>query len=178
MSEAADRIEAAMQDSQAPASGWDMPGLRRMTGLTVGAFAAGVADLRARGRMHAFALELVEAKAAAPEPEPVASVAAEVAIEAREAAARKAAARMIGGKQYLPPQRREAAAESAPVTGMGSVLQERALTDAPALAASIMKDRWGPVWDRVCSHARATNQRPIAAMISLLDSGLQRESHA
>ncbi|MEZ7273886.1 hypothetical protein NYF14_10495 [Sphingobium sp. 10 DY56-G10] len=166
MSEAADRIEAAMQDSQAPASGWDMPGLRRMTGLTVGAFAAGVADLRARGRMHAFALELVQAKAAAPEAEPAPpSVAVQVAEEAQASVARRTVARTCGHGQYLAPT-------------PGALLQEKALNDAPALAASIMKDRWGPVWDRVCSHARATNQRPIAAMISLLDSGLQRESHA
>jgi hypothetical protein len=165
MSEAADRIEAAMQDSQAPASGWDMPGLRRMTGLTVGAFAAGVADLRARGRMHAFALELVETNVVAADPEPVASVAAEVAEEAKALVARRTVARTCGQGQYLAPT-------------PGALLQEKALNDAPALAASIMKDRWGPVWERVCSHARATNQRPIAAMISLLDSGLQRESHA
>ena len=164
MSEAADKIEAAMTANQAPVGGWDMPGLRRMTGLSVGAFAAGVATLRARGRMQAFDLVLVEPTEGAAAPEQP-TLAQQVAAEAAEATMRKAHARSFGKGHVMAPS-------------PGALLQERALTDAPALAASIMKDRWAPLWERVCAHARATHQRPIPAMLALLDSGLEKEARA
>jgi hypothetical protein len=162
MSEAAEKIVAAMTSNQAPPSGWTMPDLRKFTGLSVGNFAAGVAHLRREGRMAVFDLALVPA---ADDAAPVPSVADEVAAEAQERVASRAAARRTGPSS---PAR----------VSIGADLQERALNDAPAFAASILKDRWGPVWDRVCRHAYATNQRPIPAMIALLNRGLEREAQA
>lgn len=165
MMQAKDKIIDAMERNQAPVDGWSMPTLRRLTGLSVGAFAAGVAQLRREGRMHAFDLSLTPSPSPEPEPEAAPTIAEEVAAEALERGANRAAARRTG--------------PSSPASvSIGAVLQERALNDAPAFAASILKDRWAPVWDRICRHAQATNQRPIPAMIALLDRGLEKEARA
>lgn len=162
MSEAADKIVLEMQRNRAPAHGWDMPGLRRLTGLSVGAFAAAVAQLRREGRMAVFELALVGDAAAEPVA-PAKSLAETVAAEARAAVDNRAAARATGHSMTVE-------------VSIGAQMQERALTDAPAHAAAILKDRWGPTWEKLCRHAQATNQRPIPAMIALLQRGLEQEA--
>lgn len=165
MTEATDSIIHILESHEAPEGGWDMPALRRLTGLSIAAFAAAVSRLRSQGRMLAFELALAPGEGqAVAVPAAVPTLAEQVASEAREAGDNRKASRAIGGLSASKVH-----------VSAGAILQERALTDAPALAASIMKDRWGPVWDRVCRHAHATNQRPIAAMISLLDKGLKAE---
>lgn len=163
MSEAAEKIVLEMQRSSAPDGGWTMPDLRRLTGLSVGNFAAAVAQLRREGRMAAFELALVRDDDAVTVPTLVQQVAAEV----EESTARREAARTYCHSGYV------GAAPSA-----GAQLQEKALDGAPQLAASILRDRWGPTWNRLCRHARATGQKPVTAMIALLDKGLDAETAA
>ncbi|AYO78334.1 hypothetical protein [Sphingobium yanoikuyae] len=160
MSDAGDSIIHILSTCEAPVGGWDMPSLRRLTGLSVGAFAGAVSALRSQGKMLAFDLALTPSAPIEPVPMSAPTLAEQIAAEAQDTGARRKVAASTG----------RAAAIDAP--SPGALLQERALNDAPALAASIMKDRWGPVWNRVCRHAQATNQRPIAAMIALLDRGL------
>jgi hypothetical protein len=147
MSEATDRLLLELQRNAAPPGGWTMPVLRRLTGLTVGPFAAAVAALRADGKLHPFDLALASASAheqAEPVVEPVA--------------------------------KDKPAAPSAQDVALGALLQERALDGAPLLAAGIIRDRWAPTWERVCDHARATGQRPVMAMIALLDGALEKDA--
>lgn len=162
MSDAAHTILTTMSDHQAPVSGWDMPTLRRLTGLSIGNFAAGVSKLRAQGKMLAFELALTPAADVAPA---APSIKEQVDAEARGRCARRSAARMVGLNNALPPS-------------IGAELQEKALTDAPTLAMGIVRDRWATTWDAVCKHARATNQRPVVAMIDLLNRSLQQGASA
>jgi hypothetical protein len=161
MSDACETLVRVMLDHAAPEDGWTMPHLRKMADLSVGNFAAAIQQLRAQGKMHPFNLALSPSLWPATPKAEAPTLAEQVAAEARETGERRHVAATTG----------RAHAIDAP--SPGALLQERALNDAPALAASIMKDRWGPVWNRVCRHAQATNQRPIAAMIALLDRGLQ-----
>ncbi|KEZ00623.1 hypothetical protein AI27_17960 [Sphingomonas sp. BHC-A] len=147
MSEATDKLILEMQRNEAPVGGWTMPDLRRLTGLTVGAFAAAVQQLRQEGKIHQFDLALVPALRPAPVPAAV--------VEAVEA-------------EPVPTNLFR------DVT-LGTQLQEKALDGAPALAASIIRDRWAPTWERICQHARATGQRPVVAMIALLDGALDKD---
>ncbi|MDH2129876.1 hypothetical protein N5J77_01975 [Sphingobium yanoikuyae] len=160
MSDACETLVRVMLDHEAPEAGWTMPHLRKMADLSVGNFAAAIQQLRAQGKMHPFNLALSPSMwPAAPKVE-APTLAEQVAAEAKETGARRHVAASTGRAHGIE------------MPSPGALLQERALTDAPALAASIMKDRWGPLWDRVCRHARETNQRPIPAMIALLDRGL------
>ena len=161
MSEAAEKIVLEMQRCAAPDGGWTMPDLRRLTGLSIGNFAAAVAQLRREGRMAAFELALVSPDGAAVVPTLVQQVAAEV----QQSTARRDAARTYSHSGYVGP---------APT--VGAQLQEKALDGAPQMAASIVRDRWGPTWTRLCRHARATGQKPVTAMIALLDKGLDAET--
>lgn len=164
MSEAADSIIHILKTHQAPVGGWDMPGLRRQTGLSIGGFAAALAHLRATGVVSAFDLALASVPAVEPERVAVVPLVQQVAAEVRQIGERRQQARAIGGTS------------AAHVTlSPGAQFQEIALDGAPALAAAILRDRWGPTWSRVCRHAQATNQRPIAAMIALLDGALTGE---
>jgi hypothetical protein len=147
VSEATDKLILEMQRNEAPVGGWTMPDLRRLTGLTVGAFAAAVQQLRKEGKIHQFDLALVPAMRPAPAPVP--------AVEAIE-------------PDPVPTNLFRDVA-------LGTQLQEKALEGAPSLAASIIRDRWGPTWERLCRHARATGQRPVVAMIALLDGALDKD---
>ena len=147
MSEATDKLILEMQRCEAPAGGWTMPDLRRLTGLSVGAFAAAVQQLRQEGKLHQFDLALVPSMRPAPAPAP--------AVEAPE-------------PDPVPTNLFHD-------VSLGAQLQEKALEGAPSLAASIIRDRWAPTWERVCQHARATGQRPVMAMISLLDGALDKD---
>jgi hypothetical protein len=170
MSDAADSIIRVMTEHEAPEGGWDMPGLRKLTGLSIGNFAAAVARLRAQGKIGAFSLSLVQTGTDAAQdapaeiaPVPV-SLAAQVKAEAIDAGKTRQSARVIGlnGGAGMP-------------VSVGAQLQEKALDGAPMLAAGIVRDRWEPVWKRVCRHAQRTNQKPVAAMIALLAQALDAE---
>ncbi|MBA4092273.1 MAG: hypothetical protein C0494_17010 [Sphingobium sp.] len=167
MSEATDKIVQAMQSSPTPEGGWTMPALRHMTQLSVGNFAAAVMQMRRDGQMHHYELSLTRATwpvDAVPEAAPAPTLAQKVAAEVEEAATRRDAARTYSHSGYVGP-----------TPSIGAQLQEKALDGAPQLAASILRDRWAPTWDRLCRHARATGQKPVTAMIALLDKGLDAD---
>lgn len=166
MTEATDKIVQAMQSSPAPEGGWTMPALRHMTQLSVGNFAGAVMQMRRDGQMHPYELSLTRAMwpvDAVPETVPAPTIAESVAAEALAAGSNRHAARTTGHSGYVAPS-------------IGAQLQEKALDGAPLLAAGILRDRWGPTWDRVCRHARATGQKPVTAMIALLDKGLDADA--
>jgi hypothetical protein len=147
VSEAADRIILELQRCKTPVGGWTMPDLRRLTGLKVGAFAAAVQQLRQEGKIHQFDLALVPSMRPSPAPAPV--------VEPVEA-------------DPVPTNLFQD-------VSLGTQLQEKALEGAPSLATGIIRDRWAPTWERVCQHARATGQRPVMAMIALLDGALDKD---
>ncbi|WP_289144980.1 hypothetical protein [uncultured Sphingobium sp.] len=170
MTEATDAIVHAMQTSPAPEGGWTMPTLRHMVHLSVGSFAAAVMQLRREGKMHPYELSLSRAMwpvDAVPDEAPAPTLAQEVAAEVEQTMARRDAARTYSHSGYVG---------SAP--SAGAQVQEKALDGAPQLAASILRDRWGPTWKRLCRHAQETGQKPVTAMIALLDKGLDAETAA
>jgi hypothetical protein len=164
MDEAMAAIVAALRDQPAPVGGWSMPDLRRVAGVSVGSFAAAIMQLRRDGKVHPYDLALarsmwpVEAVA-----EPVPDLAEAVAAEAMAAGVKRQAARSIGVRRPI----------DAP--SIGAQLQEKALDGAPLLAAGIVRDRWSATWDRLCRHAERSGQRPVVAMIALLDGALDGE---
>ncbi|MGE6693331.1 hypothetical protein ACQKE8_12910 [Sphingobium limneticum] len=119
------------------------------------------AQLRREGRMAAFELALVSTDGAVGVP----TLAQQVAAEVQQSTARRDAARTYSHSGYVGP-----------VPTVGAQLQEKALDGSPQMAASIVRDRWGPTWTRLCQHARATGQKPVTAMIALLDKGLDAET--
>lgn len=165
MNDAADVVVKAMQAHEAPATGWSMPDLRQVTGLTVGAFAAALIQLRREGRLHPFELALTRAAwpvAAVVEPVAAPTLVEAVAAEVRAEGANRKAARTCGlGPVVDRPS-------------IGAQLQEKALHDAPLLAMGLVRDRWAPTWERLCRHAQATGQKPVIAMIALLDQALDQ----
>ena len=167
MDEAMAAIVAALRDQPAPVGGWSMPDLRRVAGISVGSFAAAVVQLRREGKMHPYDLALARSMwpVDAP-PEPVPDLAEQVAAEAVAAGANRQAARVTGLSRPIGKP------------SIGSQLQEKALDGAPLLAAGIVRDRWATTWDRLCRHAERSGQRPVVAMIALLDSALDGGSAA
>lgn len=171
MTDAADAIVAALRAHQPPIGGWTPPDLRRLTGLSVGNFAAGVMQLRRDGKLHPYDLALsrrmepargeTETGARAAEETEASTLGEQVAAEARAAGDNRQAARAIGATSADRVQ-----------VSAGAILQEMALNGAPQMAASILRDRWGPTWDRLCRHAQANGQKPVTAMIALLDRAL------
>lgn len=167
--DACDAVVKALHENVAPVDGWTMPELRRVTGLTVGAFAAALIQLRRDGKVHPYDLALT--RAAWPVAEPVTvtgagglspSLVEAVAAEVRAEGANRKAARTCGlGAVVDRPS-------------IGAQLQEKAMHDAPLLAAGIVRDRWAPTWERLCRHAQAKGQKPVIAMIALLDQALDQ----
>ena len=164
MHDASDAVVKALQQNVAPVGGWTMPDLRRVTGLTVGAFAAALIQLRRDGKVHPYELALTRAAwpvaaSAVPVSMPAPSLVEAVAAEVRESGKKRQAACTTGHSSYIAPS-------------IGAQLQEKALHDAPLLAMGIVRDRWSPTWERLCRHAQAKGQKPVIAMIALLDSAL------
>lgn len=161
MHDAMEAIIAALRDHPAPVGGWSMPDLRRVAGVSAGSFAAAVVQLRREGKVHPYDLALARSMwpvDAAPDPAP--DLAEQVAAEALAAGANRQAARVTGLNRPIA------------ALSIGARLQEKALEGAPLLAAGIVRDRWATTWDRLCRHAERSGQRPVVAMIALLDSAL------
>ena len=167
MHDAMEAIVAALRDHPVPAGGWSMPDLRRVAGVSVGSFAAAIVQLRREGKVHPYDLALARSMwPVDATPDPVPDLAEQVAAEAMEAAANRQAARATGLNRPIGKP------------SIGSALQEKALEGAPLLAAGIVRDRWATTWDRLCRHAERSGQRPVVAMIALLDSALDEGAAA
>lgn len=174
MTDAADAIVEALRSQPVPVGGWTMPDLRRAAGVSVGHFAAAVMQLRKEGKVHPYDLALARSmwpvdtapQDSAPKDSPAPTLAEEVAAEARAAAANRHRAGIGGPNQ------------SRTMPSIGAQLQERALEGAPQMAASILRDRWGRTWHRLCRHAQANGQKPVTAMIALLEKGMEGETAA
>ncbi|CAN5337280.1 hypothetical protein BH10PSE12_BH10PSE12_02900 [soil metagenome] len=55
---------------------------------------------------------------------------------------------------------------------VGAQFQDIAFRDDPLAAASLVRTRWNALWLGICAHAVATGQRPIPAMLDLIEAAL------
>lgn len=94
-------------------------------------------------------------------------LAAEVAAEAAANVKRARGARMLGQGRFNPgidlaEQR----------LSLGGQVQDIALRDDPVHAASLVRMRWNELWQGICASAVAAGERPMQAMLRLIESGL------
>lgn len=165
-------VQSALQSMATPADGWNAAGLRHACTLSSRNFADAVGQLRRDGKLHCDRLELTVrgqvTNVAIPE-----TIAETVRDEAERAGASRAAARSTGtvvGKSGEVQRTVDG-------LSIGGQFQALALEDDHMAAANIVRTRWNDVWKRVCIYAGVSGQRPIPALIELLETGLDAEEH-
>lgn len=179
MASPSDQILDALKTRAAPDGGWSGPALRSVLGLSVGAFAGGLLQLRRQGLVHPERIVLPAAVEVEPaEPEAV-TVADAVRAEAEARGSNRKAARSqstvnarSGTVDVAVTRAVEGESFYAAGLSLGGQMQAAGLHDNVLEAASIVRTRWNAVWKRVCLHAGMTGDRPIPAMIDLLQQAL------
>ncbi len=172
MTTASDAIVAALLGRDAPDGEWTSSALRRVVGQSSRAFAESVQQLRGDGWMVGDRLALT-AKAVAAEPAVAATaptMAEQVAAEVRDASNRHLAARRSTVSIAVR-------GTESPLSGpsLGAQLQELALRDDPLGAASILRTRWNDLWLQICRQAALQGQKPLTAMVELLEGAVDAE---
>lgn len=173
----ADQVVAAMR-AEPPGHKWTMHSLRRLCGFPTAAdLAKAVQSLRFAGKVAMDRLQLspsmyddthvVEAVAAT-------GLDAEIKAETAALASNRKAVRTMTTLGTRNGTVDIAVTRAADVTGLsiGGQMQAVALDDNVLEAVSLVRREWNAVWLRVCLHAGMTRNRPIPAMIALLESAL------
>jgi hypothetical protein len=166
MNPAAEKIVAVLRGLAPGAVPTSAVALRNLADVPIGAFAGAITSLRYAGKMEWDSFRLTPATA---EPSPTPSLKQEVDAEASRAGANRTAARSTGS---VVGRRGAIAAPTPDGLSLGGALQDVALRDDPLGASSILRARWSPLWLRICAYAKLTHQRPVIAMLSLIEAGL------
>lgn len=128
--------------------------------------------LRQAGKVEWNALRLtldLRKKIEAEKAVEIASLADQVAEEAREAVAARDAAGKFGGVFQGGALRDGIESRQ---SALASGVQEAALADDPAYAAAMLRRAWAPLWERLCAQARASGQRPVELLVDAVERGL------
>ena len=179
MSKAAtERLIAVLRDQAMPQGGWTARALGQAAGMKSEELHAAVRSLRYSGRMafDSYALspsmlaERESPRSCAVEPERTvpspSSIAQLVAEEARTAVERRRMARSLGQVVKVL---------DAPAS-VGSQMQDMALRDDPLMAATILRERWAEIWPAIRASAARQGERPVQAMVRLIETALEREA--
>lgn len=173
----ADKVVAAMR-TEPPGHKWKMHSLRRLCGFpTAAELAKAVQSLRFAGKVAMDRLQL--SPSMYDDAPGVATVAAtgldaEIKAEAAALASNRKAVRTLttlGTRNGTVDIAVTRAADAAGLS-MGGQMQAVALDDNVLEAVSLVRREWNAVWRRVCLHAGKTRNRPIPAMIALLEAAL------
>jgi hypothetical protein len=140
---------------------------------TAGAGRTGAASIAADVRAEAGTEGVAASKAPSV---PAEALRAEVAAESREAGRSRSAARTLSSV----PSKRKGYVGQPTVEGLtpGGRVQDIALSDDVLSAATALRTRWNGIWRRICQSGVAQAERPLQAMLRLIEMGLALEEQA